>query len=58
MTGSLLSKILGLYLITLVVAAIGYCFGLSAVTALCVGTIAAVGANLALTIWDRWAGYR
>lgn len=58
MTGSLLFKILSLYIIVLVVTGIGYGFGLSAVTALCVGFICAFGANLALSIFEEWLRYR
>lgn len=58
MTSGFLVKSLGLYFVVLVVTAIGYCFGLSAVTAMCVGFIAAFALNLALTILDRWLGYK
>jgi hypothetical protein len=58
MSGTLLVKIGFLYLVVLVVTGIGYGLGLSAVTALCVGFIAAFGLNLALTIFDAWSRYR
>lgn len=58
MTGTFLAKIGFLYLVVLVVAGAGYSLGLSAVTALCVGFIAAFGVNLALAIWDSWSRYR
>ena len=58
MTSAVLFKVFGLYLIVLVISVIGYFFGLSAVTSMCVGFIAAFALNLALTILDLWSEYR